>query len=30
MHEVDRQGAALIVTALDAIDLFPFDHVMQL
>lgn len=28
--EVDKQGAALIVTALDAIDHFPFDHTLNL
>ena len=30
LREVDRQGAALIVTALDAIDLFPFDITLNL
>ena len=30
LREVDAQGAALIVTALDAIDLFPFDITLNL
>lgn len=30
LREVDSQGAALIVTALDAIDLFPFDITLNL
>ena len=29
-REVDNQGAGLIVTALDAIDLFNFDEVLHL
>ena len=30
MHEVEAQGAAMIVTALDAIDYFPFDITLNL
>lgn len=30
LREVEAQGAGLIVTALDAIDLFPFDQILKL